>query len=105
MQSPPNHSTFFYYYTIFARFLSFIFRSFSSDDSKKGLSHDGKSLHATALLTYILFQQTSQYIQSPLNDAADFAFFDAIFFRNVIVGLIMYVMRDDKRPLRFIQFV
>lgn len=64
-----------------------------------------KALCGSTFFSIPLFQQTSQYIQSPLDDAADFAFFDAIFFRNVIVGLVMYVMRDDERPLCFIQSV
>lgn len=71
----------------------------------KKLPPKAKALCDSTFLSIPLFQQTSQYIQSPLDDAADFAFFDAVFFRNVIVGLVMYVMRDDKRPLCFIQSV
>lgn len=71
----------------------------------KKLPPKAKALCGSTFFSISLFQQTSQYIQSPLDDAADFAFFDAVFFRNVIVGLVVYVMRDDKRPLCFIQSV
>lgn len=71
----------------------------------KKLPPKAKALCDSTFLSIPLFQQTSQYIQSPLDDAADFAFFDAVFFRNVIVGLVVYVMRDDERPLCFIQSV